>query len=88
LCDELVVDTIYLAIPSLSDLVIDDIPCPEFLLNPLLSNSEHQSLEFHSTFSILDHSLDLSMTSTPSMAYKVLLVVPSSLPNWVLGFTT
>jgi hypothetical protein len=40
LSDELVVDIIYLVIPSPTDLDIDGIPCPEFLLIPLLSNSE------------------------------------------------
>jgi hypothetical protein len=71
---------------DLSEMNIDDISCPECSLNPLLSKSEQQSLEFHSTFSLLDHSLGLSMFSTPSIAYRVLLVVPASFLNWVLGF--
>jgi hypothetical protein len=37
---------------------IDDIPCPEFLLNLPLSNSEQQSLEFRSTLPSLGNSLD------------------------------
>jgi hypothetical protein len=64
---------------------INGICCPEFLLHLPLSNSEQQSLKFHSTLSLLGPSLELSMFSTTSMAYRVLLVVPASLPNWVLG---
>jgi hypothetical protein len=79
------VDISYIATPYPNHLDTDDI-CSEFSLNPLLSNSEQQSLELHSTFSLLGHSsLSLSMISRPSMAYRVLLVVSASLPNWVLG---
>jgi hypothetical protein len=78
----------YLATPYPNHLDIDDIHCPEYSLNPLLSNSEQQSFEFHSTLSPLGNSLGLSMISTHSMAYRVLIVVPASFPNWVLGFTT
>jgi hypothetical protein len=45
-------------------------------------------------FSHCGHSLELSMSSTPSMTYRVLLVVPTYLPNWLLvlppknGFNT
>jgi hypothetical protein len=88
LSDELVVDIIYLVIPSPTDLDIDGIPCPEFLLIPLLSNSEQQSLEFHSTFSLLNQSLGLPMFSTPSRDYRILLVAPASFHNWVLCFTS
>jgi hypothetical protein len=45
-------------------------------------------LEFHPSWSLLGHSLGLSMFATLSMAYRVLLVVPSYLPNLALGFTT
>jgi hypothetical protein len=56
--DELVLDIIYLSVPSPTILDINGIPFPEFLLNLLLSNSEQQSLEFHSTLSPLGNSLD------------------------------
>jgi hypothetical protein len=74
---EVVVGIIHLAIPSPTKLDIDGNPCPECSLNLLLSNSEQRSLEFHSTFSHRGHSLELFMFSTPSLAYRVLLVVPS-----------
>jgi hypothetical protein len=74
--NELVVDNISLAIPSPTNVDIVDIPCPEFLLILQLSNSEQWSLDFHSTFSHCGHSLEVSMLPTPSMAYRVLLVVP------------
>jgi hypothetical protein len=35
-------------------------------------------------FSNCGHSFELSMSSTPSMTYRVLLVVPTYLPNWLL----
>jgi hypothetical protein len=50
----------------------------------LLSNSEQQSLEFHPSWSLLGHSLGLSMFAILSMAYRVLLVVPTCLPNRLL----
>jgi hypothetical protein len=81
------VDINYLATPYPTHLDTDDIHCPECSLNPLLSNSEQLSLEFHSTLSFLGHSLELSMFSTPSMAYRVLVVVPASLPSWFLVFS-
>jgi hypothetical protein len=88
LCDELVVDIIYLTTPYPYHLDIDDMPCPECSWNHVLSNSKLQSLEFHSTFSLPGHCLGLSMISTPSMDYRFLLVVSASHPNWVLCFTT
>jgi hypothetical protein len=75
---------IYLATPSPTNLDIYGIHCLEFLLNLPLSNSE-QSLEFYPTSSLFGTSLGLSMFLTPSRAYRILLVVPTSLPNWVLG---
>jgi hypothetical protein len=84
LLNELVVDISYLATPYPNHLDTDDIQYPECSLNPLLSNSEQQSLEFHSTLSFVGNSLVFSMTSTPYMTYGVLLVVPASLPNWFL----
>jgi hypothetical protein len=62
--------------------------------DPLLSNSEQQSLEFHPSWSLLGHSLGLSMFATLFMTYRVLLIVPIYLPNWLLvlppknGFNT
>jgi hypothetical protein len=84
LLDELDVDILYLDVTSPSNCDIDGILCPECSLNLLLSNSEQKSLEFHTSWSLLCHSLELSMSSTPSMAYRVLLIVPTYLPNWLL----
>jgi hypothetical protein len=81
LLDKLVVGIIYLEVPSPTNWDIDGVLCPECSLNLLLSNSEQQSLESHSTFSLLGHSLGLSLFPTLSMAYEVLLVVPMNLPN-------
>jgi hypothetical protein len=52
--------------------------------DPLLSNSEQQSLEFHPSWSLLGHSLGLSMFAILSMAYRVLKVVSIYLPNRLL----
>jgi hypothetical protein len=55
---ELVLDIIYLSVLSPTILDIAGIPCPEFLLNLPLANSEQQSLEYRSTLSPLGNSLD------------------------------
>jgi hypothetical protein len=88
LWNDLVVVIIYLDVTSLTNWDIDGILCPKCSSNFLLSNSEQKSLEFHPSWSFLGHSLELSMFATLSMAYKVLLIVPIYLPNWLLVFTT
>jgi hypothetical protein len=52
--------------------------------DPLLSSSEQHSLEFHPSWSLLGHLLGLSMFAILSMAYRVLLIAPIYLPNWLL----
>jgi hypothetical protein len=50
----------------------------------LLSDSEQESLEFHPSWFLLGHSLELSMFAIHSMDHRVLLSVPTNLPNWLL----
>jgi hypothetical protein len=87
LLDELVGCIKCLEVPSPTNWDIDSILCPECSLNLLLSNSEQYSLKLHPSWSLLGHSLGLSMFAILSMAYRILLIILSYLPILALGFT-
>jgi hypothetical protein len=59
-------------------------PLSRVFLESSVVNSEQKSLEFHPSWSLLGHSLGLSLIAILSMAYKVLLVVLAILPNGLL----
>jgi hypothetical protein len=54
---------------------------PQIFCCLTLSNIHLNSIQ---PFSHCGHSLELSMFSTPSMDHRVLQVVPTYLPNWLL----
>jgi hypothetical protein len=75
---------IYLDVPLPTNWNLDSILCPECSSNLLLSDSEQELLEFHPSWFLLGQSLGLSMFAILSMDHRVLLIVPTNLPIWLL----